>query len=218
MCGGGTAGPSCGGAYSCDGAQRRQGTKVQGLALERIPALWVTLPPPPKKKPSRDELALASEMRLTTREAEVLYFLGRVRPMMHEHCEESFVDLGQSINRCRLFLSDTVPCITPSSRLWKRRAREWLLAPEATLAQGYDPAYVPCLTNFSHRQILNLMGNAFNSSSYLVALATALGAGVVDTRRMRSSGDAIPQSPSKHLVSALEDGRDDDLEGTWCGC
>ena len=148
-------------------------------------------------------------MRMTTREAEVLYYLDRVRPMMHEHCGESFVDLGQSIHRCRLSVSDTVPCITPSSRLWKRRARGWLLAPEAMLAQGYDPAYVPCLTNFSHRQILNLMGNAFNSSSYLVALATALGTGVVDTRRMRSSGDGVPQSPSEELGSALEDGRDD---------
>ena len=53
------------------------------------------------------------------------------------------------------------------------------------------------------------MGNAFNSSSYLVALATALGTGVVDTRRMRSSGDGVPQSPSEELGSALEDGRDD---------
>ena len=42
--------------------------------------------------------------------------------------------------------------------------------------------------------------------------ATALGTGVVDTRRMRSSGGAVPQSPSERLVSALEDGRDDDLE------
>ena len=149
---------------------------------------------------------MTREMRLTTREAEVLYFLDRVKPMMHEHCEESFVDLGQSINRCRLSVSDTVPCITPSGRLWKRRAREWLLAPEAMLAQGYDPAYVPCLTDFSHRQILNLMGNAFNASSYLVALATALGTAELETRRMCSSGDGVPQSPSADLGSALEAG------------
>eukprot|EP00812_Abedinium_dasypus_P010848 NODE_4445_length_674_cov_2.079160.p2 GENE.NODE_4445_length_674_cov_2.079160~~NODE_4445_length_674_cov_2.079160.p2 ORF type:complete len:153 (-),score=33.70 NODE_4445_length_674_cov_2.079160:215-646(-) len=85
-----------------------------------------------------------------------------------------FVDLSQNIHRCRLSASNTVPCITPRSRLWKCRAREWLTAPEAMLAQGLDPAYVPALRQFKHRQILNLMGNAFNSSSYLVALATAL--------------------------------------------
>ena len=131
---------------------------------------------------------------------------------MHEHYEESFCDLGQSINRCRLPISDTVPCITPSGRLWKRRAREWLLAPEAMLAQGYDPAYVPCLTDFSHRQIVNLMGNAFNSSSYLIALATALGTALLETRRMCSSGDAVPQSPSAGLASALDAGNGCDLE------
>ena len=138
---------------------------------------------------------MAREMRLTTREAEVLCFLDRVKPMMHEHCEESFVDLGQSINRCRLSVSDTVPCITPSGRLWKRRAREWLLAPEAMLAQGYDPAYVPCLTYFSHRQVVNLMGNAFNSSSYLVALATALGTAELETRRVCFQWRRCPPEP-----------------------
>ena len=182
--------------------------KYRDLHLKEFQRSGLLYPP----QFSQNELALAREMRMTTREAEVLYYLDRVRPMMHEHCEESFCDLGQSINRCRLSISDTVPCITPSGRLWKRRAREWLLAPEAMLAQGYDPAYVPCLTDFSHRQIVNLMGNAFNSSSYLVALATALGTASLETRQLCSSGDAVPQSPSADLVSALDVGNGCGLE------
>jgi len=84
-----------------------------------------------------------------------------------------YLDLSQSITRCRNSLSDIVPCITPGSRLWKRRQGEWLLAPEAMLIQGLDPSYVRCLTSFSHRQVLDLMGNAFNSTSFLIALVTA---------------------------------------------
>ena len=148
---------------------------------------------------------------MTTSEAEVLYYLDRVRPMMHEHCDESFVDLGQSIHRCRLSVSDTVPCITPSSRLWKRRAREWLLAPEAMLAQGYDPAYVPCLTNFSHRHILNLMGERVQFQRVPRRFGYS-----PRHRRGGHAADAFqwrrcPPEPQRgtELGSALEDGRDD---------
>eukprot|EP00969_Alexandrium_andersonii_P328177 14501922-Alexandrium_andersonii.AAC.2 len=79
-------------------------------------------------------------------------------------------------------------------------------------AQGYDPSYVPCLASFSHRQIVNLMGNAFNSSSYLVALATALCAAELETRRTRSSCDGVQRSPSADLAAALEAGSSCDLE------
>ncbi len=125
-------------------------------------------------QPSEAELELKTRMRMSDREAEIVYFFNRVAPMELGHMEEMFIDLSQSIHRCLSSLSNTVPCITPRSRLWKCRVREWLTAPEAMLAQGLDPKYVPALKQFKHRQILDLMGNAFNSSSYLVALATAL--------------------------------------------
>ena len=111
---------------------------------------------------------------MSEREAEVVYFFDRVAPMELARAEEVFIDLSQNIDRSRVSASNTVPCITPNGRLWKCRAKEWLLAPEAMLAQGLDVEYVSCVKEFTHRQIVDLMGNAFNSSSYLVALATAL--------------------------------------------
>jgi site-specific DNA-cytosine methylase len=119
-----------------------------------------------------DELsALASEAGLTNREAEILHYSDLVDPM--EHCLEAdmLIDLSQSIGRCRES-TKAVPCITPRSRLWWRRDTRWLLAPEAMLAQGYDPT--KGMRSFSHRQVLDLMGNAFNSSCLVASLATAL--------------------------------------------
>ena len=54
------------------------------------------------------------------------------------------------------------------------------------------------------------MGNAFNSCSYLVVLATALSSAELETRRPCSTGDA--PSPSADLAAMLGDGDGYDLE------
>ena len=64
---------------------------------------------------------------------------------------ELFLDLSQHIDRQSLRLR-VVPCITPGGRVWKRRDASWLLAPEAIMAQGFDPHRVPHLKTFTHRQ------------------------------------------------------------------
>ena len=56
------------------------------------------------------------------------------------------------------------------------------------------------------------MGNAFNSSSYLVALVTALGTVELETRLTCSSRDAVPHSPSADLAAAIEAGGGCDVE------
>ena len=56
------------------------------------------------------------------------------------------------------------------------------------------------------------MGNALNSSSYLVALATALSTVELETRRTCSSCGAVPHSPSADLAAALEAGSSCDGE------
>ena len=150
---------------------------TQSLAFARV-----NLQYPPQ--PSEAETCLAISMGMTEREAEVLYYHGRAWPLDQCHCEEMLIDLGQSIHRARVTVTDRVPCIIPRNRLWKRRAKEWLLAPEAMLAQGLDSSYPPRLREFNHKQIMDLMGNAFNSCSYLTALATAL-AGVNLKRHFR---------------------------------
>ena len=51
-------------------------------------------------------------------------------------------------------------------------------------AQGSgSPCLIPNLHEFSHRQIIDLMGNAFNAASYLTALAVAMS--IVDLKSLR---------------------------------
>jgi site-specific DNA-cytosine methylase len=124
---------------------------------------------PPSLTEKMQKLAL--EAGLTDREAEILHYSDLVAPI--EHCLEHdmLIDLGQSLGRCRES-TRKVPCVTPGSRLWWRRAERWLLAPEAVRAQGYDPTDE--MMQFTHRQVLDLMGNAFNSSCLMASLAVAL--------------------------------------------
>ena len=62
-----------------------------------------------------------------------------------------------------------------------------MLAPETMLIQGLGPCLVPKLREFSHRQIVDLMGNAFNAASYLTALAVVMS--MVDLKSLRLSDD-----------------------------
>ena len=128
-------------------------------------------------------LELAQRAGMTKREAEIVFYYDRVQPMTQTHVEEMLLDLSQNLHRCRANVKDAVPCITPSSRFWKRRQRWWLLAPETMRIQGLDPCLIPNLHEFSHRQTIDLMGNAFNAASYLTALAVAMS--IVDLKSLR---------------------------------
>ena len=132
---------------------------------------------------STNMLELAQRAGMTQREAEIVFYYDRVQPMTQTHVEEMLLDLSQNLHRCRANVKDAVPCITPSSRFWKRRQRWWLLAPETMRIQGLDPCLIPNLHEFSHRQIIDLMGNAFNAASYLTALAVAVS--IVDLKSLR---------------------------------
>ena len=99
---------------------------------------------------------------LTDREAEVNCFFDFIRSM--EQClqTDALLDLSQSITRASVVMSGLLQCVTPHSRLHWRRAKRWMIAPEAIRALGYNlkAAYAA----FSHRQMLDLMGNSWNSS------------------------------------------------------
>lgn len=101
---------------------------------------------------SNDMMSLRARCGLSQREAEILHYFDVVAPMSLVCDKELFLDLSQGINRQRVH-GNILPCITPNARIWKRRARAWLLAPEAMRAQGYDEVLAPALKEFTHRQV-----------------------------------------------------------------
>ena len=104
------------------------------------------------------------------REAEITHDVDRTAPMSEVFAEDSLIDLSQSLNRGHCSRS-VMPCITPGARLWLRRRCRWLLAPEAVSCQGY--AAPSGMRNFTHRQVIDLVGNSFHCDSCLVSLAVA---------------------------------------------
>jgi hypothetical protein len=62
----------------------------------------------------------------------------------------------------------------------------WLIAPEAITALGYD--LKPCAIEYSHRQLLNLMGNSWHSSQYQIGVLTQLGVISLMARILDSPG------------------------------
>jgi hypothetical protein len=99
---------------------------------------------------------------LTDREAEIVHFWEFTEPM--EQClqADAVLDLSQSITRACVTMSGLVQCITPHSRLMWRRARRWMIAPEAIRGLGYN--LKPEYASWGHRQLFDLMGNSWNSS------------------------------------------------------
>eukprot|EP00971_Amphidinium_carterae_P131484 2604054-Amphidinium_carterae.2 len=115
--------------------------------------------------------SMVKEARMTEREAEILHYVERCEPVSECIAEEWLVDVSQSLGRSRQS-NRQVPCITPGSRLWCRARERWLLAPEAVRCQGY--AVPQGLEEYSHRQIIDLVGNAFHADSAMVSFAVAL--------------------------------------------
>ena len=114
---------------------------------------------------------MCQSARMTERECEIVHFYDRTNSVELLAAEDQALDLSQSIVRAA-FAGGVMPCITPRSRLWLRRRRRWLLAPEAVACQGYDAP--TNLSDWSHRQVLDLIGNSFHGESSLLSLAVAL--------------------------------------------
>ena len=127
---------------------------------------------PPLYTKSFHELCI--EHGLTAREAEYLHYLDRMCPMELLAVEDEIIDVSQSLGRESGRHAGRFPCVTPQSRLWLRRRRRWVLAPVANAAQGYDSPPGNLLRQFTHRQVIDLVGNSFHGDSCLAALAVAL--------------------------------------------
>ena len=123
---------------------------------------------------AQEFVGMCSQCRLTEREAEIVHYLDRTCPVALLAIEDELVDLGQNLGRQSTRHSGCVPCVTPGSRLWLRRRRRWMLAPEAIVAQGFDPPRSDLLRRYSHRQVFDVVGNSFHGDSCLSALAVAL--------------------------------------------
>ena len=114
---------------------------------------------------------MVAEFGIGVREAEYIHYEERVKPVILIASEDEVLDVSQGLGR-GLHTADTIPTITPVARLWLRRRKRWLVAPEAIRAQGYD--LPPGARRFSHRQILDLIGNSFHGDSLIAALCVAL--------------------------------------------
>ena len=128
-------------------------------------------PPPPVY--SVEFLQFIVNQRLTQREAEIVHYYDRMNPCDMVVADDLMLDLSQSLKRSEPG-ADKAPCITPGGQLWLRRRRRWLTAYEASMCQGYDPPPRMKLRQFSHRQIIDLIGNSFHCDSCVVSLAAAL--------------------------------------------
>ena len=111
---------------------------------------------------------------ITEREAEYINFLDRTSPVEQLAIEDEVVDISQSLGRQPNRHCGYVPCILPGSRLWLRRRKRFLLAPEAIKAQGVDQPAFGLLSHFDHRTVVDIVGNSVHADSCLCALTVAL--------------------------------------------
>ena len=89
-----------------------------------------------------------------------------VFPMVGELQSDILLDLSQNLGRNHVNLRGGIQCVVPHARSILRRSKRWFLAPEAFRSQGFDIPTVAMDLQYTHRQCMILMGNAFNSSSY----------------------------------------------------
>eukprot|EP00971_Amphidinium_carterae_P202351 4015053-Amphidinium_carterae.1 len=129
--------------------------------------------------------------------------------MTSSTANEEILDVSQSINRCR-HVKDVAPCITPGCRLWLRNRCRWMLAPEAVICQGFS---IPeKLKEYTHRQIVDLVGNAFHCDSLLVSFAVALASAPVDNLLAASAAPADTHSAAGPVASGAADDPLDSLD------
>ena len=120
---------------------------------------------PPQYGPDFTELILATG--LTQREAEIVWYYERLCPRDAILCVDEVLELSQGLDRGSL-CRNKMPTIFPGSRLWLRKLRRFALGPEVVAGQGWD--VMPCLSLLSHREVYELLGNCYASSSYMISL------------------------------------------------
>ena len=120
---------------------------------------------------SEELLECCATMHIVRIQAEILHVWDAMEPMNTVCYDDAILELSLSINRVRP-RHGQMQCLVPNSHAWWRRRKRWLLAPEAMTAQGYGPTVQA--KRFSYRQVMDLMGNAFNSAQLLPAFVVAL--------------------------------------------
>ena len=95
-------------------------------------------------------------------------FWTRFDPIWESLATDCALDLSQAIDRCIVACKAFLQCVTPHGRLFLRRARRWLIGPEAARAQGFVLDAVSEL--YSHKEVIDLFGNGFAASSLMTAI------------------------------------------------
>ena len=108
-------------------------------------------------------IALTNEVGFPTRELEIVWLYEITAPMSESLAMDVALNLSQAISRCAVATGEILQCIKPESRLWWRRLRRWMLAPEHAHAQGFVLEAVASV--YRHKEIVNLFGNSCAASS-----------------------------------------------------
>ena len=74
---------------------------------------------------------------------------------------------AQGINRCATTARDELQCYHPGGRMFLRRRARWMTCVEMYAGHGYSLSTVS--RNYSHRELSDLLGNSFASSSVMVS-------------------------------------------------
>ena len=111
---------------------------------------------------------MISDVCLSDREAEADRFWDQVDPIRESLATDCALDLRQAIDRCIVACKAFLQCVTPHSRLFLRRARRWLIGPEAARAQGFVLDAISDL--YSQKEVIDLFGNGFAASSLMTAI------------------------------------------------
>jgi hypothetical protein len=89
-----------------------------------------------------------------------------VFPMAEELPIDVLIDLSQNLGRNHVNLRGGIQCVVPAAKSILMGSKHWFLRPEAFRSQGFDIPTVAVDLKYTHRQCMNLIGDAFNSCSY----------------------------------------------------
>ena len=117
--------------------------------------------------------SLCEEICATPRECERIAYYDIVDPIGDIHTEEIVMDVSQNLGRLPLSDRSTgcLPCIIPGGRYYLRRQQRFMFASEVLRAQGWGPT--EACGKFTERQLIDIAGNGFHSSSLSKAKLSA---------------------------------------------
>ena len=87
----------------------------------------------------------------------------------------------QGLDRSKSNVRGSFACFHSGSRCWLRRRQRWLLSVEALRSHGFVESADGCTREYSHREVMDLVGNSFCGCSVAIAtiglltLATSIG-------------------------------------------